>query len=285
MPAARTLLLTALAMLAFAGNSLLCRLALKHTDMDAVSFTAIRIASGALMLWLLLRLRRQPLAATGNWRAAAALFVYAAAFSCAYLQLDAGAGALLLFGAVQLCMVASGLLRGERLNLQQALGFTLAAGGLVALLLPGASAPPLVGGLLMLLAGLAWGVYTLLGRQAGLPLAATAGNFIRALPFAALLMLPFIDQLRLDLPGFIYALLSGALTSGIGYAIWYSALPGLGALQAASVQLSVPVLAALGGALLLGEHISLRLALVSVAVLGGIALVLQAKFQALPERA
>lgn len=285
MPAARTLLLTALAMLAFAGNSLLCRLALKHTDMDAVSFTAIRIASGALMLWLLLRLRRQPLAATGNWRAAAALFVYAAAFSYAYLQLDAGAGALLLFGAVQLCMVVFGLLRGERLNLQQALGFTLAAGGLVALLLPGASAPPLAGGLLMLLAGLAWGVYTLLGRQAGLPLAATAGNFIRALPFAALLMLPFIDQLRLDLPGFIYALLSGALTSGIGYAIWYSALPGLGALQAASVQLSVPVLAALGGALLLGEHISLRLALVSVAVLGGIALVLQAKFQALPERA
>ncbi|AYF86606.1 MULTISPECIES: DMT family transporter [unclassified Pseudomonas] len=285
MPAPRTLLLTALAMLAFAGNSLLCRLALKHTAIDAVSFTAIRIAAGALMLWLLLRLRRQPLAATGNWRAAAALFVYAAAFSYAYLQLDAGAGALLLFGAVQLCMVVFGLLRGERLNPQQALGFTLATGGLVVLLLPGASAPPLLGGLLMLLAGFAWGAYTLLGRQAGLPLAATAGNFIRALPFAGLLLLPFIDQLKLDLPGFSYALLSGALTSGIGYAIWYSALPGLGALQAASVQLSVPVLAALGGAVLLGEHISLRLALVSVAVLGGIALVLRAKFQPVPQRA
>ncbi|NWL76110.1 EamA family transporter [Pseudomonas taiwanensis] len=284
MPAPRTLLLTALAMLAFAGNSLLCRLALKHTAIDAVSFTAIRIVAGALMLWLLLRLRRQPLAATGNWRAAAALFVYAAAFSYAYLQLDAGAGALLLFGAVQLCMVVFGLLRGERLNLQQALGFTLATGGLVVLLLPGASAPPLFGGLLMLLSGLAWGAYTLLGRQAGPPLAATAGNFMRALPFAALLLLPFIDQLKLDLTGFSYAVLSGALTSGIGYAIWYSAFPGLGALQAASVQLSVPVLAALGGAVLLGEHISLRLALVSVAVLGGIALVLRAKFQAVPQR-
>ncbi|WP_028627976.1 DMT family transporter [Metapseudomonas resinovorans] len=285
MPAARTLLLTALAMLAFAGNSLLCRLALKETAIDAASFTAIRIASGALMLWLLLRLRHTPLASTGNWRAALALFVYAAAFSYAYLQLDAGAGALLLFGAVQLCMVVFGLLRGERLNPQQALGFALATGGLVVLLLPGATAPPLVGGLLMLLAGLAWGVYTLLGRQAGLPLAATAGNFIRALPFAALLLLPFIDQLTLDLPGLIYALLSGALTSGIGYAIWYSALPGLGALQAASVQLSVPVLAALGGALLLGETISLRLALVSLAVLGGIALVLRAKLQGVPQKA
>ncbi|MDH4583396.1 DMT family transporter [Pseudomonas sp. BN415] len=285
MPAARTLLLTALAMLAFAGNSLLCRLALKETAIDAVSFTAIRIASGALMLWLLLRLRHTPLASAGNWRAALALFVYAAAFSYAYLQLDAGAGALLLFGAVQLCMVVFGLLRGERLNPRQALGFTLATGGLVVLLLPGATAPPLVGGLLMLLAGLAWGVYTLLGRQAGLPLAATAGNFIRALPFAALLLLPFIGQLTLDLPGLVYALLSGALTSGIGYAIWYSALPGLGALQAASVQLSVPVLAALGGALLLGETISLRLALVSLAVLGGIALVLRAKWQGVPQKA
>ncbi|WP_342246513.1 DMT family transporter [Pseudomonas sp. OTU5201] len=285
MPAARTLLLTALAMLAFAGNSLLCRLALKETAIDAASFTAIRIASGALMLWLLLRLRRSPLTSTGNWRAALALFVYAAAFSYAYVQLDAGAGALLLFGAVQLCMVVFGLLRGERLNPQQALGFALATGGLVVLLLPGATAPPLVGGLLMLLAGLAWGAYTLLGRQAGVPLAATAGNFIRALPFAALLLLPFIGQLTLDLPGLIYALLSGALTSGIGYAIWYSALPGLGALQAASVQLSVPVLAAFGGALLLGETISLRLALVSLAVLGGIALVLRAKLQGVPQKA
>lgn len=282
MPAPRILLLTALAMLAFAGNSLLCRLALKHTAVDAVSFTVLRLAAGALVLGLLLRLRRPPLAPSGNWRAAAALFVYAAAFSYAYLQLDAGSGALLLFGAVQLSMGAVGLLHGERLGPLQSLGFLLAGGGLVVLLLPGASAPPLGGALLMLLAGLAWGAYTLLGRQAGPPLAATAGNFIRTLPLAGLLLLPFLGQLSWDGPGLAYALLSGALTSGIGYAIWYSALPGLGALQAASVQLSVPVLAALGGALLLGEAISLRLALVSVAVLGGIALVLRGRFQAKP---
>lgn len=279
MPAPRILLLTALAMLAFAGNSLLCRLALKHTAIDAASFTGIRLVAGALVLWLLLRLGRPPLAATGNWRAATALFVYAAAFSYAYLKLDAGSGALLLFGAVQLCMVLVGLLRGERLNLPQALGFVLATGGLVALLLPGASAPPLAGALLMLLAGFAWGVYTLLGREAGPPLAATAGNFLRSLPFALLLALPFASDLRVDVPGLLYALLSGGLTSGVGYAVWYSALAGLGALQAASVQLSVPVIAALGGALLLGESISLRLALVSVTVLGGIALVLRGKFR------
>lgn len=279
MPAPRILLLTALAMLAFAGNSLLCRLALNHTAIDAASFTGIRLVAGALVLWLLLRLGRPPLAATGNWRAATALFVYAAAFSYAYLKLDAGSGALLLFGAVQLCMVLVGLLRGERLNLPQALGFVLATGGLVALLLPGASAPPLAGALLMLLAGFAWGVYTLLGREAGPPLAATAGNFLRSLPFALLLTLPFASDLRVDVPGLLYALLSGGLTSGVGYAVWYSALAGLGALQAASVQLSVPVIAALGGALLLGESISLRLALVSVTVLGGIALVLRGKFR------
>ncbi|WP_236214188.1 EamA family transporter [Metapseudomonas otitidis] len=282
MPTPRILLLTTLAMLAFAGNSLLCRLALKHTAVDAVSFTVLRLVAGALVLGLLLRLRRPPLAPSGNWRAATALFVYAAAFSYAYLQLDAGSGALLLFGAVQLSMGAVGLLRGERLGPLQSLGFLLAGGGLVVLLLPGASAPPLGGALLMLLAGLAWGAYTLLGRQAGPPLAATGGNFIRALPLAGLLLLPFLGQLSWDGPGLAYALLSGALTSGIGYAIWYSALPGLGALQAASVQLSVPVLAALGGALLLGEAISLRLALVSVAVLGGIALVLRGRFQAKP---
>jgi drug/metabolite transporter (DMT)-like permease len=279
MPAPRILLLTALAMLAFAGNSLLCRPALKHTAIDAASFTGIRLVAGALVLWLLLRLGRPPLAATGNWRAATALFVYAAAFSYAYLKLDAGSGALLLFGAVQLCMVLVGLLRGERLNLPQALGFVLATGGLVALLLPGASAPPLAGALLMLLAGFAWGVYTLLGRETGPPLAATAGNFLRSLPFALLLALPFASDLRVDVPGLLYALLSGGLTSGVGYAIWYSALAGLGALQAASVQLSVPVIAALGGALLLGESISLRLALVSVTVLGGIALVLRGKLR------
>jgi len=286
MPGKRTLLLTALAMLAFAGNSLLCRLALKATQLDAVSFTGIRILSGAIMLGLLLRLRGRAARAGGNWRAAAALFVYAAAFSYAYVQLDAGTGALLLFGAVQVTMLVVGLLRGERLAGQALLGFGLALGGLLVQLLPGAGAPPLFGALLMLLSGVAWGLYSLLGRAAGDPLAVTSGNFLRAIAFAALLALAFHEHLQGDLPGVVYAVLSGAVTSGIGYAIWYAALPGLSAIQAASVQLSVPVLAALSGALLLGEHISLRLILVSCAVLGGIALILRAKVRtSAPQRA
>ncbi|MFI8607456.1 EamA family transporter [Pseudomonas sp. NPDC077649] len=270
----RILLLTALAMLAFAGNSLLCRLALRETAIDAASFTAIRLVSGALTLWLLLRLRtaRQPMA--GNWPGALALFAYAAAFSFAYLQLDTGVGALLLFGAVQLSMLLWGLWRGERLGLAASLGTALAAGGLLALLLPGTSAPPLAAALLMLLAGIAWGGYSLLGRGQGDPLAVTAGNFLRAAPLALLLALTLLPRLSWDGAGLGYALLSGALTSGVGYAIWYSALPGLRASQAATVQLSVPILAALGGALLLGEALSLRLLLSAGAVLGGIALVL-----------
>lgn len=277
MPTRRTLLLTALAMLAFAGNSLLCRLALKTTALDAVSFAGLRILSGALMLGLLLRLRGHGAQAHGNWRAAAALFTYAAAFSYAYVQLDAGSGALLLFGAVQLTMLMVGLLRGERLAGQALLGFALALGGLLVQLLPGAGAPPLFGALLMLLSGVAWGLYSLLGRSAGDPLAVSAGNFLRAIAFAVLLAVAFHSRLQGDLPGVIYAVLCGALTSGIGYAVWYAALPGLSAIQAASVQLSVPLLAALSGALLLGEPISLRLTLVCAAVLGGIALILRAK--------
>lgn len=271
---ARILLLTTLAMLAFAGNSLLCRLALRETEIDAASFTAIRLFCGALTLWLLLRLRQGRRPVAGNWPGALALFIYAAAFSFAYLQLDTGAGALLLFGAVQLSMLLWGWLHGERLGLVAGLGTALATAGLLALLLPGASAPSLQAALLMLLAGIAWGVYSLLGRGLGDPLAVSAGNFLRATPLALLLATLLLGQLDWDGPGLFYALLSGALTSGIGYAIWYSALPGLRASQAATVQLSVPILAALGGSLLLGEALGLRLLLSAVAVLGGIALVL-----------
>lgn len=274
---ARTLLLTALAMLAFAGNSLLCRLALRETAIDAASFTSLRLLAGALTLWLLLRLRPGHAALAGNWFAATALFAYAAAFSFAYLSLDAGVGALLLFGAVQLSMIVWGLYRGERFRLMAGSGLLLALGGLIALLLPGATAPALGGALLMLLAGVAWGVYSLLGRGVGDPLAATAGNFLRAVPLALLVSALLLGRADWDGPGLLYALLSGALTSGIGYAIWYTALRGLQAFQAATVQLSVPILAALAGSLLLGEALSLRLLLSAAAVLGGIALVLGAK--------
>lgn len=277
---ARILLLTCLAMLAFAGNSLLCRLALRETEIDAASFTAIRLLCGAVPLWLLLKLRQRTQPMAGNWSGALALFTYAAAFSFAYLQLDTGAGALLLFGAVQLSMLFWGLLRGERLGPVASLGTALATAGLLVLLLPGASAPPLLAALLMLLAGIAWGAYSLLGRGQGDPLAVTAGNFMRATPLALLLAALLLAQLDWDGPGLFYALLSGALTSGIGYAIWYSALPGLRASQAATVQLSVPILAALGGSLMLGEALSLRLLLSAVAVLGGIALVLGSRQRA-----
>lgn len=276
----RTLLLTSLAMLAFAGNSLLCRLALRETAIDAASFTAVRLLAGACALWLLLQLRQNRQAPAGSWAGAVALFTYAAAFSFAYLQLDTGVGALLLFGAVQLSMLLWGMLRGERLGLCASLGTALATAGLLALLLPGASAPPLLAALLMLLAGVAWGAYSLLGRGQGNPLAVTAGNFLRATPLALLLALAVLPQLNWDGPGLFYALLSGALTSGVGYAIWYSALPGLHASQAATVQLSVPILAALGGSLLLSEALTLRLLLSAVAVLGGIALVLSARQRA-----
>lgn len=270
----RTLLLTALAMLAFAGNSILCRIALRDTAIDPASFTGLRLVAGALTLWLLLRFDRTAQPLGGDWINAATLFIYAACFSFAYIDLDAGAGALLLFGAVQLSMLAWGLLRGERFSAGQLVGLLLAVTGLVILLLPGSSTPPLGGALLMLLSGVAWGVYSLRGRGTSTPLAATAGNFLRAVPLAALLCLLLLGQQTWDWPGAVYALLSGALTSGVGYAIWYAALPGLAAIQAASVQLSVPLLAAVAGAVLLGEAVTTTLLLAGTAILGGIALVL-----------
>ena len=274
MKPATTLWLTAVAMIAFAANSLLCRLALRDTGIDAASFTSIRIAAGALMLWSIVRLRRGRRRVAGDWSSATALFAYAAGFSYAYQSLEAGTGALLLFGAVQATMIGYGLARGERLSPGAVAGLVLAAGGLIGLLLPGLSAPPLVGALLMGAAGVAWGIYSLRGRGGGDPAAATAGNFVRALPLALVLSLLEIGATRLDPAGAAYAAASGALASGLGYAIWYAALPGLRAASAASVQLSVPVIAALGGALLLGETLTLRLLLAATAILGGIAMVI-----------
>lgn len=277
MPRTRTLLLTLLAMLAFAGNSLLCRLALRETALDAASFTGVRLFSGALTLAMLLRLRDGQWRAGGDWRSACALFVYAAAFSLAYVRMGAATGALLLFGAVQVGMLGAGYLAGERLRGWQLPGLLLALAGIAALLLPGASAPPLQSALLMIVSGFAWALYSLRGRRGGDPLAATTGNFLRTLPMAAVLCIALFNRLDWDTAGLIYALLSGSLASGVGYAIWYTALSGLSSLQAASVQLSVPIFAALGAALLLGEQLSLRLGLATLAVLGGIALILGGK--------
>jgi drug/metabolite transporter (DMT)-like permease len=271
---------TVVAMIAFAANSVLCRWALDRTAIDPAAFTGIRLAAGAVMLWLCLRAGRRTGAGTwpGSWAGAAALSAYAAAFSFAYVALPAASGALLLFGAVQVTMIAAGLIRGERLRPLQWLGIMLAAGGLVALLAPGAQisqAPDPIAAVLMLASGAAWGAYSLIGRRSRDPLATTAGNFMRSLPLAVLLLVPALLRMEIDPQGVALAVASGALASGLGYAVWYAVLPALGAAQAASVQLSVPVIAALGGTLLLGEAITWHLVVVSVAVLGGIALVIR----------
>lgn len=275
----RIVLLTTLAMLAFAGNSLLCRAALHHTNIDAASFTTIRLISGALMLWLVVSMRRGNPAGGGNWLSAFALFTYAAAFSFAYISLTAATGALLLFGAVQVTMIGHGLWKGERFHNWQLVGLVLALGGLAGLLMPGLSAPPLEGAILMLAAGVAWGVYSLRGKAVGDPTRVTTGNFLRSIPFAVVLSALTYQTTMPDMAGAGIAVLSGALASGIGYAIWYAALPALKATSAATVQLSVPVIAAVGGILFLGEVLTLRLVLASLAVLGGIALVIVEKRQ------
>jgi drug/metabolite transporter (DMT)-like permease len=277
----RLMVLTTLAMFAFAGNSLLCRIALRETTIDPASFTSIRLISGALVLAMMVGISLRRREGRGDSGSALALFVYAAAFSFAYVSLSAATGALLLFGAVQATMIGVGLWRGERMALLQVLGLLLALAGLFGLLLPGLTAPPLAGSVLMLLAGVAWGVYSLRGRGGGDPLQVTAGNFMRAVPITLLLGLLMPGHLSFDRAGIVLAVVSGALTSGIGYAIWYAVLPALKAAHAATVQLSVPVIAAVGGIVLLGEAASLRLLLASCAILGGIALVIGGKSESL----
>jgi drug/metabolite transporter (DMT)-like permease len=272
----RTIALTVIAMLAFAANSILCRSALVQSGVDPASFTLVRIVSGAAMMWAICAVARPGRPTGGSWRAALALFAYAAAFSFAYVSLPAGVGALLLFGAVQATMVITGIVKGEHLTPGQWLGLTLALAGLATLVAPGVSAPPLGGAILMLGAGVAWGAYSLLGRRSSDPLGATAGNFLRAVPMALVLALPLIRETP-PLTGLTYAVLSGAAASGLGYTIWYAALPGLSAAEGASVQLSVPVITALAGAALLAEPITLRLGIASMAVLGGIALVIASR--------
>jgi drug/metabolite transporter (DMT)-like permease len=276
----QTIVLTAVAMLAFAANSLLCRLALQRGEIDPVSFAGIRLVSGAIVLAVIVRFRSErPAPSRADWLAAAMLFVYVAFFSFAYLTLSAGTGALILFGAVQLTMFSVGLRSGEKFGSVAWLGLALAVAGLVYLVSPGIAAPPLVGAALMAIAGVAWGVYSLRGRGVADPLAATAGNFARAAPLALLLSVLFIANARVyaNGAGIALAIASGALTSGIGYVIWYAALSKLTAMRAATVQLSVPLIAAFGGVAFLSEAITPRLAAASATILGGIAMVLTSK--------
>lgn len=274
--------LTALTMSAFAANSLLCREALASGSIDAASFTLVRMVSGAVVLATLVLWQSGNKPLPGNWRSALALLGYAAAFSFAYQSLSAATGALLLFGAVQGSMIAYGFWAGERLRPLQVFGVVLAMVGLGWFLLPGVAAPDPLGAVLMLLAGCCWGVYSLLGRGVASPLAATAGNFVRAVPLALLLYVLLVlsgmaggvePGFTLSGIGVLYGMTSGALASGLGYALWYWVLPKLEATTAATVQLSVPIIAAFGGWLLLGEAMSLRLVISACAVLGGIAMV------------
>jgi drug/metabolite transporter (DMT)-like permease len=271
--ATRVALWTCVALLGFAANSILCRLALRTTAIDPASFTLIRLVAGAATLVLLARTQRSAL--RGGWLSASALFIYAACFSFAYVQLAAGTGALLLFGAVQATMLTIGIIRGERLTLMQLAGLCAAYGGLAYLSWPGVSAPPVIAAALMLSAGAAWGVYSLRAKGAGNPLAVTAGNFAHTLPMA-LLLLPWTGSaLTLDVRGTAYAVASGALASGCGYAVWYAALRHLRATVAATVQLTVPVITAVAGVLVLREALSIRLVGAAVLILGGVAVVLR----------
>lgn len=278
----KTLVLTVAAMLAFAANSLIARLALAGELTDAGTYTAVRIISGALLLLVLLRRKeeRKPQASAGSWPAGLALFVYALAFSFAYLLLGAATGALILFAAVQATMMIWGIVRGERPGAVQWAGLLIAFAAFIYLLLPGIATPHPLGSLLMIASGIAWGVYSLLGRGSRNPIGDTAGNFARAaLCCLPLLALPLFGG-HVSVEGLALAVLSGTVASALGYIVWYTALPGLTAVQASVVQLSVPVIAAAGGALLLGETLTLRFVLVSVCILAGIALATLARARA-----
>lgn len=264
--------------LAFAANSIFCRLALINGDIDPQSFTAIRLSSGALFLLCVIKLRRPAQALGGSWKGGLALFVYAYLFSIAYVQLGAGVGALILFGAVQISMFSFAWLKGEHFKTRVLLGMLLAFAGLLALLLPGADTPPLASALVMVTACVGWAAYSLLGKGSVAPLADTAGNFIRCLPFLLVLGLAGSAagelELQVSTAGLLYALGSGVLASGAGYVIWYGVLKQVSAQQAATLQLSVPVIAALGGVLLLSEPLTIRLLMTSAVVLSGVAMAL-----------
>ena len=269
-----TLLLTAAAMVAFAANSVLCRLALGAGLIDAASFATVRTVAGALLLAGILLVRRRPVTARPNWRSVIALYLYMAFFAFAYLSLSAGTGALILFGAVQLTMFTVALRAGEHFSAASWAGLVIAIAGLVYLVSPGLAAPDPLGAALMAVAGVSWGAYSLVGRSAADPVEATAHNFLYAVPLVVATSLAFAGKFQVTAAGAGYAVLSGAVASGIGYVIWYAALRRLSGTGAATVQLSVPVIAAIGGVIVLSEAVTPRLIVASVATLGGVALVL-----------
>ena len=273
----KTFVYTSLALIAFAANSVICRMALKNDAIDPGMFTSIRLGSGALVLIILVLLskdNKKKIKSKGSWKSAAMLFMYAAAFSYAYVSLDTGIGALIIFGVVQITMISASLLSGYQMNRLEWMGILMALAGFLYLLLPGATAPSLSGFLLMALSGIGWGIYSLRGKKSKKPLVDTAYNFLRALPFLLLISVFLYQESNYSSKGIFLALLSGVVTSGLGYTIWYLALNGLNGIQASIVQLLVPVLAAIGGVVFIGEPISLRLIVAATMILGGILLLI-----------
>ncbi len=272
-----TPLYTLLALLAFAGNSVLCRLALSDNIIDGASFTAVRLISGIVVLSLIFLIsntdKKYDNTAKGSWKSSLLLFIYAVTFSFAYNSLDTGVGALVLFASVQITMILTSLFTGNKLTIFDALGVTLAGFGFLYLVMPNLTTPSLLGFILMAISGIAWGLYTLAGKGSNNPLADTTYNFLRTLPFIILLIALCYPNLHLSQQGILLAVLSGGLASGLGYTIWYSALTGLSSIQAAVVQLLVPIIAAMGGIFFAEEPLSLRLVIASIMVLGGIFIV------------
>lgn len=276
----KTLVLTSLAMVAFAANSVLCRMALGNHAIDASSFTVLRLLSGALVLLMIVSLKKtkHQKSSKGSWAASSMLFLYAITFSFAYITLDTGTGALILFGTVQILMIVVSIFRGNRLHISEWTGVIIAFAGFVYLVLPGISSPSAMGFVLMTAAGIGWGAYTLKGRGSKAPLMDTAYNFIRTIPFIAIVAAFAIKNASYSTEGIFLAILSGGIASGVGYTIWYSALGGLSAVQAAVVQLTVPIIAAFGGVIFMSEKITTRLTLSSLMILGGILLVVLGRY-------
>ncbi|MCG6886834.1 MAG: DMT family transporter [Proteobacteria bacterium] len=276
----KTLIFTSLALIAFAANSVLCRLALGDKTIDASSFTAIRLLSGAIVLLLITGISSNKSNATtkGSWSASLMLFLYAITFSFAYITLDTGTGALILFGSVQITMILLSLISGNRLHIIEWTGITISFAGFVYLILPGVSTPSTTGFLLMTTAGIAWGIYTLKGRGSINPLMDTAYNFFRTIPLVIILAIVTLQNAQYSFEGIVLAVLSGGIASGIGYAIWYVALGGLSATQAAVVQLLVPVIAAFGGVIFVSEVVTLRLTISATMILGGILMVVLGRY-------
>jgi drug/metabolite transporter (DMT)-like permease len=278
----KTILFTGLALIAFAANSVLCRLALGGSAIDASTFTIVRLLSGVIVLTVILNISKinsnSSPSTKGSWPASIALFLYAFTFSFAYVTLETATGALILFGSVQITMILLTIFSGNRLHISEWVGMAIAFAGFVYLVLPGVTTPSVIGFFLMTVSGIAWGVYTLKGRGSKSPIMDTAYNFLRTLPCVIILAIITMKYAHYSAEGILLAALSGGIASGIGYMIWYIALSGLSVTQAAVLQLLVPVIAAFGGIIFVSESISLRLAVSSTMILGGILMVVLGRY-------